>query len=117
MFNGKLIVHPRAPSGASLELTGALRPPPYTDLDLFKSLVAVPSDPSIEIQGLSNAQMKLVRYRVITRLLEDKADVASVEKSRLMDTRSRILEHSMKATCVDDNFTSSTNIIRVDADG
>jgi len=111
MYNNLLVVYPRTVSGTKLEITGSLSPPPYNDEDLVKQMVKVPVDAATEVQGLSNKQLKLVRYRVLVRLFEDKHDLKSAQ---YMEARARRLEHKMHASHEDDEFTSHTGVQRGD---
>lgn len=104
MFNNQLIIYPKAMAGSSVEITGTLTPPSYTDADLFKDMVKVPSDDSAEVQGLSDLQMKLVRYRVLARLMEDKQQY---EGAAYMDNKARYLEHKMRESHEDGAFVNS----------
>lgn len=105
MFNGQLIIYPLQPSTSSVEIIGVLSPPAYTDADLLKEMVKVPEDEDTEVQGLSPAQLKLVRYSVIKRLFEDKGDLA---KANYFGQQVNILKHMMRATHEDDEFTDSS---------
>lgn len=110
MFNNELIIYPKTTAGTSIEITGTLTPPSYTDADLFKEMVKVPSA-SDEVQGLSDLQTKLVRYRVLARLMEDKRDY---EGAAYMDNKSRFLEHKMRESHDDDAFTDTIGIMKGD---
>ena len=111
MFNNQLIIYPETTAGTSVEITGTLTPPSYTDADLFKEMVKVPST-SDEVQGLSDLQTKLVRYRVLARLMEDKRDY---EGATYMDNKARFLEHKMRESHSDESFTSSVGIMKADS--
>jgi hypothetical protein len=111
MFNQQLIIVPKAAIGSNVEITGALTPPKYTDSDLFKDMVRVPTA-TTEVQGLSDTQLKLVRYRVIARLYEDKADPNLLQKASYFDNKARQLEHMMKATHEDGAYTDSNSLMR-----
>ena len=111
MFNQQLIIVPMAQAGTDIEITGALTPPSYTDGDIFKDMVRVPTD-STMVQGLSDTQLKLVRYRVISRLYEDKADPNLLQKAAYFDQKANRLEHKMRATHDDESFTDSNSSMR-----
>lgn len=105
MFNNQLIIYPKPDTGANVEITGYLAPPSYTDGDLFKKMVQVPdTDDANQIQGLSDEQLKLVRYRVAARLYED---ALMFDKAQYMDNKATVIEHKMHATHNDSQrFTS-----------
>lgn len=108
MFNEQLIIFPRVDSGTSVEITGALTPPKYTDDDLYMEMVQVPSEDD-EIQGLSDTQLKLVRYRVLARLMED---AMNYQGAQYMDQKAAVIEHKMHETYEDPGYTNSTGIMR-----
>lgn len=110
MFNNQLIIYPKVNAGTSVEITGTLTPPSYTDADLFKEMVKVPDPLEVdEIQGLSDLQLKLVRYRVLARLMEDKLNY---QGASYMDNKARFLEHKMRESHADDNFTGSVGLMK-----
>lgn len=111
MFNGQLIIYPKTNAGTSVEITGTLTPPAYTDADLFKEMVKIPADADTEVQSLSDLQLKLVRYRVAARLFEDKGDL---ERASYMDGKSRVIEHKMRESHEDEEFLSSVGVMRGD---
>lgn len=108
MFNDQLIIYPKTTAGTSVEITGILTPPAYTDADLYKDMVKVPGDTD-EVQALTELQLKLVRYRVLARLKEDKQDY---EGAAYMDAKARMLEHKMRESHDDDAFTTSIGLQR-----
>jgi hypothetical protein len=108
MFNGRLIIYPKVSSGTSFEITGTLTPPYYDDSDLYKKMMVVPSDDD-EVQGLSNEQLKLVRYRVIARLMEDAKDY---QGAQYMDNKAALLEHQMHKSFEDSGYTGSVGIMK-----
>ena len=108
MFNDQLIIYPKVSSGTSVEITGTLTPPKYTDSELYMKMVQVPSDTD-EVQGLSDTQLKLVRYRVLARLMEDAKDY---QGAQYMDQKAAVLEHKMHEIYEDPSYTNSIGIMK-----
>jgi len=104
MFNGQLIIYPMINAGTTVEITGVLSPPEYTDADLHKDLVRVPDDQDTQVQGLSPLQTKLLRYYVVKRLLED---IQDFDKAGYIRNEILTLKHQMRAYHEDQDFTDS----------
>jgi hypothetical protein len=111
MYDGQLILYPKVLGSSDLELVGYLKPPDYADSDLNKSMVKEVTDSDTEVQGLSHAQLKLVRYRVMSRIAED---VGNYDLADRLESKAVRIRHEMQETHSDGNFTDTTGRVSVD---
>ncbi len=109
MYDGELIIYPKAGTSATVEITGLLHPNKYTENDLNKEMVKEVTDADAEVQGLSDDQLKLVRYRVMTRLLED---IQQFDKADRMESRAIRIEREMRISHADSGYTDSDGQVR-----
>lgn len=111
-YNSQLILYPKVNAGTAIEIIGILSPPKYVNADQIKEMVKVPTDGTTEVQGLSDAQLKLVRYRVMRRLLEDERNI---DMATYFATRVKEIERELNQQHEDPEFTDSVG--RIDVNG